>query len=445
MKRAQFSIIILLTIQVHNRAFASSGNVGIEKNQSLTTDATNKRANDWAFFNFETAQIKKNNDYFAATDFRILVGPGALQYSVPEAYISHTGANSGTNTSLGRRLVKWNPDEAFWGLGQINASQGFDLLESKQEGLVGVHFNSDYVDLFWSPIFVPAMNPAIEVKDGEVKSNTPWVKLPPRNTVLKGQEIPIYYSLNRPTNSKIVNQHSIGGRVGPKWETGQLKLMAMYKPENQLRVNASGYYDSKNEMLFVEANPSVNHHSLYGFDYEQKFGGVDFNLGHMIEDPNSQLDQLLNFTNPTNASYKQNRTEFDSEYFDIKPNYKRNAYWHAGSLYRAPVFQLGLNYIHYVDGANNNGDDFYSTTNHWNRAVGMLAGYDFTDRTNLQFNYRYDFMRKDRILKTELGHSLQKTWRLGLGLELIASPMRESFWSDYKSQDVVYSNFSYLF
>jgi hypothetical protein len=443
MSKPQIHLFTILIAMAAHSIYASSGNVGLEKNQSLTNNKTDKRSNDWAFFNFETNQTKKKNDYFAATDFRILVGPGALLFSAPEVFLSHTAESS--NASIGRRLVKWNPNEAFWGLGQINANQGFDLLETKQEGLIGVHFNSDYLDLFLSPIFIPTMNPNLEVKDGEVKTSAPWIKLPPAQTVLKGQEVPLYYSLNRPSNGKIINQHSIGGRVGPRWESGAIKLMGMYKPENQLRVNASAYYDPKIEQIMVEANPSVNHHSLYGLDAHQKIAGVDFSLGHMIEDPNSELDRLLNFTNPTNANYKQNRGAFDSEYFDINPNYKRNAYWHASSFYRAAIYQLGFNYIHYVDGANNNGDDYYSTTNHWNRAAGVLISYDFTDRTNLQFNYRYDFMRKDRILKTELAHRLQKTWRVGLGLELIASPMRESFWSDYKSQDVVYSNFSYLF
>jgi len=443
MRNLRLGLYFTIAALAGGRLYAAAGDVGLEKNQSITTDESTKRPNDWAFFSFETSQIKKRDDYFAAADARFLMDGGKLAYSVPELYFSHTNENF--KASAGRKIVAWNSNEEFWGLGQINSNQGLGLLESKQEGLAGVHFNSHYVDLFWSPLFVPAMNPGIEVKEGAVVSNAPWVKLPPKKTVLKGQEVDIYYNLNRPKTSKIISQHSIGGRLGPTWKSGSFKAMAMYKPENQLRVNANAYYDAKIEKIMVEANPSVNHHSLYGLDLEQKIAGVNFNLGHMIEDPNSELDQLLNFTNPANANYKQQRGTFDSEYFNINPNYRRNAYWHAGSLYRAPIYQIGFNYIHYVDGANNNGDDFYSSTNPWQRAVGMLAGYDFTDRTNLMLNYRYDFMRKDRILKTELGHSMLKSFRVGLGLELIASPMRESFWSDYKSQDVVYSNFSYLF
>ena len=116
-------------------------------------------------------------------------------------------------------------------------------MDTNLEGLTGLHYTQELnksisVDIFFSYLYVPAMGAGIDIKDGKVVSNAEWVRLPPEKTIVLDQEVPIYYTMNRPANSDVVFQKSLGANLEYDWKGGAVSAYGIYKPESTLRSNA---------------------------------------------------------------------------------------------------------------------------------------------------------------------------------------------------------------
>src|SRR5690606_2153871 len=101
--------------------------------------------------------------------------------SLSEAFVT-TG--DGTNTyTVGRKVLNWNPTEVFWGLNHLNARRSFTLLDLEREGIIGFHWDRKMGDLelnfVLSYLYIPQLNPGLEVKNGAITSKSEWVRRPP--------------------------------------------------------------------------------------------------------------------------------------------------------------------------------------------------------------------------------------------------------------------------
>ncbi len=430
------------------REFSFMGDISYENFQRLNEPDKKTDFEDWTGLNVTVDGLVGEYDFHHESSYRLYVNnDNTLNFSLPETYLEYK--DSSKRVSLGRQILKWNENETYWLLDTINANQGFYLLGEKKEGLTGVQ--ADFrvgqnmtISVFGSIVNIPALNPSVAIENGQVTSKSEWVRQTPEATLLEGQSVPLYYVLNMPEIKDIVLKKSFGLRQAFTWDRGNSELSSyfIYKPENKIRMNAEAYMDESLDKIMVIANPTVNHHLVYGFQYKQNLGDVKLIAGLDFNDPNANLGdfEVLDI-----VQLEEERKVFESEYFTVKPSYDRESYFHTTANMNRGNYMLSLNYIHLMTENERASDDFYSDTVKWKRAIGTRVRYYFDDTFNVMGDYKYDMARKDHVVKAEATYVMFGRAALNVGMELIKSPSQSSYWSAYRANDTVYSSLRFLF
>ncbi|MBP9680872.1 MAG: hypothetical protein KBD76_05670 [Bacteriovorax sp.] len=425
--------------------FAYEGHVSYEKYYRLNKPLYRSNSGDLINFSYASGPIpeEKKLDVYGMGDLKLYFQDNnSINYSLQEAYARYKNENY--TLYIGRKILDWNVNEKYWSLGYLNANQAFTLLSTEEEGVTGILLNKKYdrfeFDILLSYIFIPQLNPSIDFKNGEVRSKSDWVRLPPKNTVVNGVEVPIYYNTPNYNVSRIVFNKSLGANLRYRWNKGGLSAFAIYKPENRLRANAGAYYDNLTlNQVVVDTAPTVNHHAYYGVQIFQDFGDVKTRGGLSYVDPNASLGKDF----PVGISNA--RKTFKSDYFTINPRYDKEAYSHFSVNLDRKVYQLSLNYIHLISKNTRDGDDFFSDSVKWQRAFGGSALVYLTDSFNVLVDFKYDIARFDNILKCELKYNYKNLVNVALGLEILKAPRDTSYWSYYRADDTLYSSIGLYF
>lgn len=400
---------------------------------------------NWLGFSFKTEEsTTKKFDYNVDADVRFYFQDGgALNYSLQEAYGVYN--NESFRLSFGRKILDWNTNEKYWSLGYLNALQSFTLLSTEEEGVTGILINKNVgnfeFDFLFSYLFIPQLNPEMEFKNGEIKSKSEWMRLPPKKTVVSGQEVAINYRITDYKISDIIFNKSLGANVRYKWDKGGVAGFAIYKPEHKLRSNADAYYDNAGTgKVNVTADPTINHHAYYGIQLYQAFGDIKARGGFSYVDPNAKLgkDFLIDITNA--------RKKFESEYFSINPRYDKEAYAHMSLNYdKRKHYKLSLNYIHLLTSDVRGSDDFFSDAVKWKSTFGVGVEYYFNDSITTKFDLKYDLKRKDNIFRAEAKYTYVNQLYIAAGAEILKAPDKDSYWSYYRTSDTLYSTIGFIF
>ncbi|MCK5883925.1 MAG: hypothetical protein KAG61_09565 [Bacteriovoracaceae bacterium] len=437
------ALLFLIPLLVCN---AFSAQIGYGTSKSVETQGQ-AQDSDWLSLSFDSKFKKRRYQGFMDADVRLYTGSSNYLYSIPEAFIGHRTRHS--TISVGRKIVDWNSADAVWELGNINGMQGFNLLGDKQEGLFGLHAERELsknwnIKFYGSALYVPSLNPGYEVKGGKVTSNTPWMSAPPSQMRMNGVDTPINYELGQYSVSDIIFQESLGGNLAYSWGGGAVSVYGMYKPENKLRINAEGKLSKDAKQVNVAVSPKVNHHFIYGVGVNQKVGRkVQVSGGLEIIDPNSDLksDLGLGVVNPT--LIKNNKRDFNTDYIVVEPSYQRQSYLHMGAKYVSSICKMGVNYLYNL--AERSGDAVFGDAVKWHNAVGVSVDYDFNDNLSMLFDFKYDMEMGDNVIKKEVSYRFLNQMSIAVGLELLKAPRDDSYWSAYRENDTVYSNFGYSF
>ncbi|WP_127717128.1 hypothetical protein [Halobacteriovorax sp. HLS] len=439
--------LALLIVSIPCAHAGLEGSFSFETFQRLNNPSEKTEAVNWSGLSLGYKDTTRDSEVQAEGSFRYYFsGPKSLNYSVPSLYYSAFTEDS--TWTFGRKVVNWSPNEKYWLLGNLNPRQGYTLLSSKQEGLTGLHYTKEMskeasLDIFFSYFYIPTMNPSVDIQDGEVVSTSEWMRMPPKKTIILDQVVPIYYDMNRPTNSDIIFQKSMGISSKYKWTGGNVSAYAIYKPESSLRSNAEASLSSDGSQVLVTANPIVNHHLIYGMQTSQKFGDVLGVISFDVTDPNAKLGDDFEVLNP--LQLKDNDRVFESEYFSIEPSYDKESYLTFSAQVDRPFYSLSMNYIKLMSENSRGSDDFFSETVKWKSTIGTMAKVMWTDQFFTLLDYRLDFERKDQIIRMEGDYIFNRSLGVRLGVELIKSPEINSYWSAYRANDTVYTSLNYLF
>jgi len=447
MKTSKISTLLMFCLMGPSILAGFEGGFSYEKFMRLNTPSKKSKAVDWTGLSLSYKNKTRKQEVFAEGNVRYYFnGPEALNYSFPELY--HSIDTDDSNYTYGRKIVDWSHNEKYWQLGNLNPRQGFNLLSEKQEGLTALHYtkrvtkNID-VGIVFSYLYIPTLNPSIDIKDGKVVSNSEWVRRPPEKTVVLGKVVPIRYEMNRPKTSDILLKKTLGINTAYKWKGGAVSSYAIYKPENNLRINADASLASDGTHVIAVANPIVNHHLMYGMQAKHKFGDILTVIGFDVTDPNAKLGDDFEVLNPLDL--QENDKSFESEYFSIKPNYDKESYLTLSATLDRPFYSISANYIHLTSENLRGSDDFFSETVKWKRTAGIMGKVMWTEHLFTLADFRYDFARADQLLKMEIDYIFTNDVSIRLGAELIKSPRKESYWSAYRANDTVYSSLNYLF
>lgn len=428
----------------------------VEKFQRLNNPGVTTRSEDRL-----TLDIEKEGDFLLIdgaeakfdASFRLYLDDQEINYSLGEAYISGT---DGTNTwTVGRKVLNWNPTEVFWGLNHLNARRSFTLLDEEREGIVGFHWDRKMGDLelnfILSYAYVPQLNPGLKVENGSVVSKSEWVRKPPTRTVINEKEVPIFYNLNEPSVSDVVLNKTLGANLAWNWGdknySGRFNSYALYKPENNLRINAEAYYDLDLKQVMVNADPIVNHHAILGMGVQQHLpvalpGKTMIATNFEVIDPNARLGKDFDVLDP--VKLKQQNREFDSQFFSINPNYKRESHATVSLLHKNYLFDVGLNYFRLLT-ESSSGDDFYSDTSRFENAIGLWLQARPSEQLTWLVDLKHDLARQDVVLRTNVAYRFNQNILAGVGVETLRAANSDSFWSSYRANDSVYFSFGYMF
>jgi len=436
-------IFLLLVIFFTDPAKANEGTMTYEKFYRLNKPLNRSNSGDLINFSYQSAGLDENKkiDRFAMGDLRLYFQDNnAINYSLQEAYVRYQNADY--KLFIGRKILDWNINEKYWSLGYLNANQAFTLLSNEEEGVTGALLYKQIgyfeFDALLSYVFIPQLNPSIDFKNGEVKSKSDWVRLPPKKTVINSVEVPIAYSISKYSISKIIFNKSLGGNIRYRWNKGGVSAFAVYKPENRLRANANASYDNVSKVI-VEADPTVNHHAYYGVQIFQSFGDLKTRVGLSYVDPNARLGKDF----PVDISNARKTIKLD--YFTINPRYDKEAYAHMSANLDRKIYILSLNYIHLLTKDTRLNDDFFTDAIKWKRAVGGSVTYFFNDSFNVLLDLKYDLGRFDNIVKSEMKYNYENKITVALGLEMLKAPDDKSYWSYYRANDTLYSSIGFFF
>jgi hypothetical protein len=441
------NLLFLLVISVVYSSQAIEGSIGFEKFYRVNIPETTNDSQDWLEFNVNSSMESTPYSYEIDADLRIFINDDIdRNYSLPVAWGS---AEFETHKfTLGRIILDWHANEEFWQLGDLNGVQGFSLLDTKQEGIVGANFEFEFwknwnLQIFLSYIYIPTLNPSISVENGEVTSTSEWVRLPPKETTVNGVTVPIQYELNYPNIDKVIFQKTLGSRLAYNWGSGEFSGFAIYKPENDIRVNAEASYDPAVGAVVVNADPIVNHHLMLGVQLEQNYYGVNYTVGMDVTDPNARLGKDFKSLDP--IKLEENNKTYHSEFFSVEPSYVRESYFHSSATWSEDYLALSFNYIKLLSSNVRGSDDFFETTVKWKSAFGLGYSYTVNDLINISGVFRYDIDREDNIFKNEVGLNLDTNVNLIIGFELLKAPLDTSYWSAYRANDTIYSSLNYFY
>ncbi len=437
--------ILHALLLLFSNVLAHEGTVTYEKFYRLNSPLYRSNSGDWLGLSYSDEVPIKTFDSFVMGDLRFYFQDNnSLNYSLQEAYLKYH--SDSFQLTVGRKILDWNQNEKYWGLGYLNANQAFTLLSVKEEGLMGIYFSKNLepfeYDLFLSYLFIPQINPSMEIKNGVFQSRSEWMRLPPKYARVAGKVETIYYKMDPVSISKIIWNKSLGGNLKYKWNKGGVSAFAVYKPENKLRSNAVAYYDGTIlKQPVVEADPTVNHHAYFGLQVFQAFGDIAGRGGISYVDPNATLGK--DFPVPiTNARTSQT---YEETGIHINPRYEKEAYAHFSADLKRTNYWLSLNYIHILTKVTRANDDFTSDAVKWKRAIGGNITYFVTDSFNVFLDMKYDLARFDNIINAEIKYNYKHMVNLSLGLEMLKAPDDASYWSHYRADDTVYTSLGFYF
>ncbi len=376
-------------------------------------------------------------------DVRYIEKHESTIFSVSELFVGYNGETY--SLFAGRKILNWNPVEEFWLLNDLSGQRGFGLLDSKREGIFGTGLDKKWggieFSFFVSKIHLPPINPGYIFSNGKISSNQDWVSLPFSHSNYGDQRLPISYRLNRPETSEVIDKNSLGIRTGYNWGRGGFSGFAIYKPENVWRQHIVGNLSEDVSTVEVEITPIVNYHVIYGLDIRQKISKIDVQIGYKIIDPNGDFKEKFpvigNNLETVHPSY-------DSEYFQITPKYRQKRYFHAQTGYEGRSVDFNL-FALQSQGDQQSGDSFSGDVVKWKRAVGFLFNYKLTDKFNMLLDIKYDIKMEDNTLKNEINYKPFKHFSLAMGMELLRAKRDDSYWSAFRSNDLVYSKVAFVF
>jgi hypothetical protein len=441
-------LILLVLLGGSREAFSAHGlELHFHRYHRLNEPLFQTRTQDWFGLEIDRAhQLSFAKSLYLKANLRYYRVDGNFNYSLPEAHWNYRDRVN--ELTIGRKIVDWNPGEAYWGLNNgLNGRQGFTLLGQEQEGLTGVHFDRRFgrvgTRFFMSYLHIPSLNPSTDIRGGEIITRSEWVRRPPERTSFRGVELDIFYELDRPSIDDVIFKKSLGAAIDYTWDNGHILFFSIYKPENNLRANAfvEGILTEENRVI-IKAEPIVNHHVMIGGHVLHRFDQTTVMVGFDITDPNASLGADFDVLDP--VELREANRIFETDDFVIEPSYERESYARTSVTHEWPGLRLGLSYIRLMS-KNFRGDDFFTDTVKWKSAAGLYGDYSFADGFLVAFDYKYDFSRKDEVLKAEASY----TWPIGLsflvGGELLKAPNTDSYWTVYRANDTAYARLSYQF
>lgn len=357
-----------------------------------------------------------------------------LMYSLQEAYLGWNPSGV-DHIRVGRQILPWSTVDTLWGFGKVNNRRNFDYFTPGQEGLIGLNYGHKFsngirVNLFGSPLYVPEMNPALDLNNskGTITSRHPWADTPATTADVEGTQMAVKYKVDYPEINDVVNRYSVGLNAGYESEHWVLDNFFMRKPENTTTPDVEVAVDFTNEIVKASIDPRFYYHDVYGSTLKYRNKDIEMYVSGIAIRPNTfpDVDEKVRYT-------------------EIKNKKRREDYVGGGISRSNDLYTMAFNYVARLSPFDRNKDDL-SLDPRWNQAVNLVLARNFGRSFSASTDLKYDMLTTDRLLMVRGSYIVAKNFILNAGVNLIGTPGNgKSFWSPYTNNDAVYGGLRYVF
>lgn len=357
------------------------------------------------------------------------------QYSLQEAYVV-LPASVKNSFTIGRQILDWSEADSMWGFGKLNNRRNFDYFTPGQEGLIGAKFerksdNGMRWRAFYSPLYVPELNPALDINKGDrsITTRSPWGNAPSSHTDYNGSDVPVRYDVKNPALSDVVYRHSVGANIGYQNNHFSMDNFFIRKPENQISTKVNFTFNSIQDQVEVKVRPQFYYHDVFGSSLRWKNKDVEVYVSGIGIRPNT-------FPDGDRQTFK---------YTDIKTEKRREDYVGGGISRTNDLYGIGMNYIARLSGYDRQKEELAEDPR-WNQAVNLFTYFAITNKLTVFGDIKYDMFTTDRLFMSRMAWAMTRNLQIMAGVNMIGTPSNgKSYWSQYTNNDMAYGALRYVF
>lgn len=425
---ALIALFLITSLELHAKGSVSIGQL------QRQNDVTNTTADFNTFAELSFVRLEKSGGGFSYQyDLGVRKYNNSLSplYSMSEAYLAYR--KDKLNVSLGRKRVGWNPASSYWTMGEIFATKGFNLASDQDEGLTGLHLEytkgAFFVEAVASGVFIPQLNPGVEILDGKISRRSEWSNPPPSRVRFEGQNIPIVYNVEMPNATDYITQKSFALSLGFNSLLGRFAIFGGRKPEVNARINATGLLDPINgRKVVVSAKPFVNNQNFYGGSWQKQWSEkFKTAIDYQYINPDRGDDQSYRFAG-----------------FVIEPAYTNISYGSFSSTWDSDFFSVTLSGLKAFKNYQTS-DTTFEKRLRWQEALGIDVSISPIERLLTGFRYQRDLQKLDRVATGYSSWRFNKKITGSVQYQQIEAPSDQSFWSAYRANDLWEVRLNYLF
>lgn len=259
-----FIVFLSLLCAVDAKASNSQNFLDLTLSQSTFSGKPEIAAQSNNFSTVSTSFAFQNNlkEIFGSSSFfkstGLFVAPmnenSDFEVAVPELYLSFLDSRNSTPDSsfntdqthwaltVGRKKHDWSELDEYWNLGIWQPLARWDAANPIQQGLIGLFLTTGNQSInatfMASGLFIPDQQPNAEVKNGKIISSNRWFRAPVDSALLHRNVTDIYYDLQKPSVSEVVNQESylVSLWMGQPKQGAFFRISGASKPQNQFHL-----------------------------------------------------------------------------------------------------------------------------------------------------------------------------------------------------------------
>ena len=240
---------------------------------------------------------EENRAFIVDSEVVMAMGAPLLSYIKIQDFALQYENSPNEFFSLGRKKQMWSGLDRRWDFGIIEPTFEWNPLNRKSLALTGIHWNRNENDFsvtaIWSPLFIPDQGPNFEIDGtGKFARKNPWFQTPPdtfRPFPSATSDSTIQYNVQRPPDSEIITQSTLGATLEKMW-AGQLltRVGYFYKPMNQLALSYKGSYVLATDEGQVDILPEVIYHRVLSADLVYRLGLLETGMSYIQDQPTNR-------------------------------------------------------------------------------------------------------------------------------------------------------------
>lgn len=201
--------------------------------------------------------------------------PKSSYFALPEAYVGYSEVDNLNFVAIGRKKELFSFADHQQNLGLFNPYFSNDLIDYREEGLVGAHFGAHTSNFGFHagyyPFYIPNQGPQVYAEDGEIKSANRWAKKPPTEFSFASQNHEIVYAIRDYSLNEVVNHGGYAAAVfvGENAQRPLVQVSYSRKPISEIPLSRDTYGTAADFVGQVKLSPVVEY---------TKIGAIDFNL-----------------------------------------------------------------------------------------------------------------------------------------------------------------------